>query len=507
VTATFGLRTTRDVRFVDHAGMAWIEEHRLQVCQVDDTRYGGRGPHVRPDTACRSPITAVAVVSMPPPESPVYSPTPVPAAVLQQHDRTSPEMPRTVVARARTAGPGTVRGMDEGVGPTIGERIAQLRGTSMNPKELGAASGVAVDVIRRLEQGRRHTVSIGTVQRLARALDVDAADLLSATRSLPDPGELSGAVAIRRALTRVDDLIGDEPDFDPITLDVARLAVTNGWGACRAGRYELLGYLLPTAIGQLRATVRQAPTAEAFDLAAQIHQIAAYTLVPLGYADAAHLALREALTLAAGGSDPLRAPALRGTLAWVLLTQGRFAESHRLAAATAAALGTSVGSELPLWSLYGSLLLTGANAIARAGDRPAAVKLLDEATEVAGRTGNRNDYELAFGPDQVLMQAVDVDVVSGNYAAALATAEEMPKGPALPVAARARHLSDVAMAHVRLGHDSEALEALLAMERIAPTWTRYQTQPRQIVHELRERAANPRHLTNLAWRLGLVTRA
>ena len=397
--------------------------------------------------------------------------------------------------------------MDEGVGPTIGERIAQLRGTSMNARELAGAAGVAVDLIRKLEQGRRHTVSIGTVQRIARALDVDAADLLSAPRNLPDPGGLSGAIAIRRALTPVDDLIGDEPDLEPITLDVARLAVTNGWGAHRAGRYELLGYILPTAIGQLRTTVRQAPTAEALDLAAQIHQIAACTLVPLGYVDAAHLALREALTLAAAGSDPLRAPALRGTLSWVLLTQGRYAESHRLAAATAAALALTGGSALPLWSLYGSLLLTGAAAVARAGDRPAAGQLLDEATQVADRTGNRNDYELAFGPDQVLMQTVDVEVASGNYAAGLTAAEEMPKGAALPVAARARHLSDIALAHVRLGHDGEALEALLAMERIAPTWTRYQSQARQIVHELRERAANPRHLTNLAWRLGIVARA
>ncbi len=118
-----------------------------------------------------------------------------------------------------------------------------------------------MDLIRKLEQGRRHTVSIGNLHRIARALDVDAGDLLGKTQPLPDPGEHFGAVAIRRALTQVDDLIGDEPDVEPLTLDDARRALTYGWGAYWAGRYDRLGHLLPGAIGRLRATVRRpAPT-------------------------------------------------------------------------------------------------------------------------------------------------------------------------------------------------------------------------------------------------------
>ncbi len=111
----------------------------------------------------------------------------------------------------------------------------------------------------------------------------------------------------------------------------------------------------------------------------------------LGYPDVAHLALREALTLAAAGSDPLRPAALRCSLAWLLLTQGRFVESHRLATATAASIGPTGDTPLPAWGLYGSCLLTGATAAARAGDRPVATVLLGEATGAAERTGHRND--------------------------------------------------------------------------------------------------------------------
>lgn len=397
--------------------------------------------------------------------------------------------------------------MDEGIGPTIGRRIAQLRGTRLTQTALAGAAGVSVDLIRKLEQGRRHTISIGSLQLIARALDVDAGELLSKTQTLPDAGEHSGAVAIRRALTHVDDLIGSEPDVEPLTLDAARRAITYGWGAYWAGRYEQLGRLLPDAIAQLRATVREAPatdSAAAHDLAAQVHQLAASTLVHLGYADVAHLALRDALMLASIGSDPLRVSSLRCSLAWLLLTQGRFVESHKLATASAASLAPRGESELPVWSLYGSLLLTGATAAGRADDRPVAGLLLDEARAAAGRTGHRNDYESAFGPDQVLMQTVDVEVVTENYGAALTISERMPRNAALPVAARARHLSDIALAHTRLGHDGAALDTLLAMEQLAPSWTRYQTQPRQIVQELRERAGTPPRLTDLVRRMGVA---
>jgi transcriptional regulator with XRE-family HTH domain len=46
-----------------------------------------------------------------------------------------------------------------------------------------------VDAIRKLEQGRRQTASIGTLQRIARVLDVDVAELLGRSRSVPSGGD------------------------------------------------------------------------------------------------------------------------------------------------------------------------------------------------------------------------------------------------------------------------------------------------------------------------------
>jgi len=49
---------------------------------------------------------------------------------------------------------------------TIGEQIRRLRNDAwMTQDDLAAAAGVSTDLIRKLEQGQRHTASIGSLHR------------------------------------------------------------------------------------------------------------------------------------------------------------------------------------------------------------------------------------------------------------------------------------------------------------------------------------------------------
>ncbi|MGQ0775890.1 MAG: hypothetical protein ACT4NY_15965 [Pseudonocardiales bacterium] len=131
-------------------------------------------------------------------------------------------------------------------------------------------------------------------------------------------------------------------------------------------------------------------------------------------------------------------------------------------------------------SAYGSLLITAATAAARDGRRAVAGDLLGSAAEVAHRVGcDRTDYETPFGPSQVTMQTVDVEVVTENYPAALEAALRMPAYPGLPLAARCRHLTDRACAHVNLSQKDQALALLLTVERMAPasSWTAIRAPP------------------------------
>jgi transcriptional regulator with XRE-family HTH domain len=389
----------------------------------------------------------------------------------------------------------------------IGERIRLFRNDAlMTQDDLAAAAGVSTDLIRKLEQGQRHTASIASLHRIARALDVEVGDLLGRGHPPTTNDRHALILDIRDALTPVDDLAaGPLAGTDPPGVPMISRSVTYGWGAYWGGRYSALGAMLPDLLVQSRALVRACPAADrpkALDLAAQVQQLAAGTLLRLGSADLAHVAARESLRLAADAEDPLRDAAMRSTFTYVLMRQGRFADAERVAAAAAQEMQPAGNATAAQLSVYGGLLLRGATAAARGGRAASASEMLAEATDVARRTrADRTDYEVVFGPSNVVMQSADVAVVTEDYAAAAGVARRMPRGSVLPLAARSRHLADVAHAQLRLGRDRAAESALLTMERSAPAWTAHHQLPRLLVGELLTRGRPSSRLRDLAQRL------
>jgi transcriptional regulator with XRE-family HTH domain len=372
----------------------------------------------------------------------------------------------------------------------IGRQLKKLRGGDVTQKELAERAGVSLVLVQKLEQGNRQT-SLTALHKLARALDVEIGELLGKKTNLPEPTEDSGVVAIRHAITNIDDLLTERAaQRAPATAEGMRRAVTYGWGALNAGRYDQLGEVLPNAVLDTRTVELVGETA---DLAAQLYAVASRALVLLGHPDAAHLAIGEAMRLADAGIDPLLPAALRSCLSWLLLTQGRYTESYDLAVTTAEDVTPANRDELPRMALCGSLLVHAATAASRAGDDAQAHHLLGEARDIAQYTGHRITYETTFGPDQVTMQTVDAHIVTQNYTSALKAAHAMPRDSALPLADRARHLQDLAVAHTWLGHDEQALDILEEMARLAPpVWNQHQVQPKILVQELRERERRTR---------------
>lgn len=396
--------------------------------------------------------------------------------------------------------------MSEMAEPTIGERLRDLRRPLYTQLDLAVAADVSVDVIRKLEQGRRLTASIGTLQRLARVLGVDVAALLGHCQPVTPGGAGQAWVgAIRDALTPVDDLLGELADADAPELTELGRAVTYAWGSFWAGRYEPVALMLPRLLTEAQAAVH-ANSAEgdvlAIDVAAQVHRLTASTLLRLDAADLGHVAAREALRLAARLPDPLHVAAGLYTLGHVLIRQGRFGDAERVSVAAAEDCQPRGDAGTAQLSVYGGLLLRGATAAAREGRVGAASELLAEAVTAAERTGvDRTDYEVVFGPSNVVMQSVDVAVVTEDFATAIEVARRMPRGSALPLASRSRHLADVTHAQVRLGRYQAAEAALLMMEQAAPDWTAHHQLPRMLVGELLTRGRPSSRLRALADRL------
>ncbi|MGH4002314.1 MAG: helix-turn-helix domain-containing protein, partial [Pseudonocardiaceae bacterium] len=253
--------------------------------------------------------------------------------------------------------------------PTIGKRIRELRRPRFTQVDLAVAADVSVDVIRKLEQGRRHTASIATLARIARVLGVDLAELLAPSRPvLAAGGDEDQVVPIRDALTSVDDLLGELDNADPPDLTEFSRAVTYAFGLYWAGRYGPLTAMLPHLLTEAAAAThgaRPGDSARAADLAAQIHRITASALLHLGEPDLGHLAAREALRWSALAPDPLRAAAVRCSLGHVLMRQGRFVDAERVSVATAEAVWPHGDASSAQLSVYGGLLLRGAAAAAR----------------------------------------------------------------------------------------------------------------------------------------------
>jgi hypothetical protein len=312
--------------------------------------------------------------------------------------------------------------------------------------------------------------------------------------------------AIRDALTSVDDVLGEELDgVDAPDLTELDRTVTYAWRTDQAGQHTTVAAMLPRLLADAHAATHAATAAEAgraADLAAQVHQITARTLMQFGAADLGHVAAREALHLAAGALDPLRLASARITFSHVLITQGRYGDAERVGVTTAKQLEPTAQASTAHWSVYGHLLLRGATAAARQGRSGTATDLLTEAAAVAQQTGrDRTDYDVLFGPSILVMQATDCAVVAGDYVAAAGTARRMPRDSALPLIGRSRHLADVAHAQLRLGRTQAAESALLTMERATPEWTALHRLPRLLVGELLTRGRPSLRLRELAQRL------
>jgi transcriptional regulator with XRE-family HTH domain len=369
----------------------------------------------------------------------------------------------------------------------LGERIRRLRSDAlMTQDDLAAAAGVSTDLIRKLEQGQRHTASIGSLHRIAAALDVDLGELLG-RESMPDAAPDAGVVALRQAVADVTDLLGDV-EGEPLSLRDAERSVTYLWGAYWSGKYGLLTRLIPQALVGLRAMVHVADTAtrsRAVEQLAWGYWVAGSTLTRLLEPDAAFMAVRHAVDLASSGDDALLAAALRGSLSWQLMVSGRFAEAERMAVRTAESIEPNGSVPVQDLSAYGSLLVTAATAAARDHRGAVAGDFLSSAREVAQRVGSdRVDYETPFGPSQVTMQTVDVSIVTEDYPAAVGAASWMPANSGLPLAARCRHLIDRACAHANLGQDEQAFALLLTAEGMSPEWIRHQRLARAVTRDL-----------------------
>ncbi|MHC0429944.1 helix-turn-helix domain-containing protein [Streptomyces sp. O3] len=377
----------------------------------------------------------------------------------------------------------------------IGDRVARLRlRRKLTQERLAERAGLSVDIVRKLEQGRRQTARLATLNALARALDVEPSILVGqpSTFEVHDEADPPSVLALRQAVSPVSEFLGEDPDpEDPPNIAELRQSLKSTERIRREGRMADIGTLLPQLISDARAAAQTHTgddAAAAYSVLAEAYQVAATTLAALGKEDAGFTALERSMDASRKSDDPRLEIVGISCLSWIFTKQGRLEDAERVALSRADTMDPGFRSQPVDLALWGVLLLRAATAAVRREKRDTVRELLSMAGAAAARIGvDRLDYATPFGPTNLGVAKVNFFVEMEESAEALRTARTVPDLQTLPPTWRARFHVDRALAYADVNDEARSVQALLRAEGIAPEWMRYHATSRRIVAELRSR--------------------
>ncbi|BCL30937.1 hypothetical protein GCM10017557_57960 [Streptomyces aurantiacus] len=414
--------------------------------------------------------------------------------------------------RSRAA-PAAYRGhvVNEDLGRTL-RRLRRL--ASLTQEELAERSDVSVDVIRQLEQRRKHSARLPTLHALANGLGVELTTLLGDPPAVSSTRENDGPrfVAVRRAIMPA--LWGQEPEPPGPEFSLAGLReqIADGWTQYHAAEFDTVMKALPDIISDARMAA-VSPNGDdqgaAYAALGKALQLAGHVAVRMGKTDLALVSLERAIDAAVRSSDPLLRPMIVNSVAWTYQRQGRLGDA--LSIALHAADDTRSGGHtvtadgLKVW---GALTMSAATSAARSNDYDRASALMADAEKEAARVaklpeGSDNRMVSVFSPSSVRIERVRLAVQYGHPDEALMLAKGMRLGKDVPPSWRTWLLLDVARAHTDLGDAAGAVKALESLRRVAPTWMQHHTLAVAIVRDLWALPNHPPGLRPLAEFLGL----
>jgi transcriptional regulator with XRE-family HTH domain len=386
---------------------------------------------------------------------------------------------------------------------TIGRRLRQIR--RWRDKSLVVTAGLAgmsKSQLQRIETGERALDSRSEIVALANALQVAPSELTRVDVPAPGNGDTDSAVeTVRLALMAVNH---NHPGGEVLPVDAVRERVAALVGAISAGDQKLTARGLPVLIRDLHASIAAGrDVAELLELAALLHTQA--TIGWLRTAGAAVDLREQASLLANRAAEERDTPTTRGLAAAgavrVMLSTGAF----DLARAELDAV--TVPTTTPeLMQLAGMLALYRAE-VAAADSRPGDVNpALEQADELAARTGEGNAYWLGFGPANTAFCRTSVALDLKDYDQAVTAAESVNPHVHSNRSRQAAYWVYYGRALARVRRRNDAVTALRRAELIVPHRVQRDPFARDVIAELLVRSRRDtigRELRGMAYRAGL----
>ena len=388
-------------------------------------------------------------------------------------------------------------------------RLARLRRLAgLTQEQVAERAGVSVDVVRKLEQKRKHSARLPTLHALAKGLGVEVTAILGdppavASSGDPEPPQL---VELRRAV--MPSLVPKPPgDLGDLSLGVLRCEIADGWSLYHSADFGSLLAVLPGIVADARLLASVgSPEQKGAGSAAlgKALQLAGHLAIRLGKTDLALSALERAADAAGDSSDELLAPMIHSSVAWAYQRQNRLDDAEELAVTSADGLERARLDSAARVRVWGGLLMSAATSAARMGNYEGARDVMTTAEDGAGRLAAlpppEGDARLlsVFSRSSVRIERVRLAVQHARPDEALELAKGLRLSSDIPPSWRTWLLLDVARAYTDMGDVEHAVRTLETLRRVAPQWMRQHTLAVAIVTDLWASSSRPPGLRKLA---------
>lgn len=305
---------------------------------------------------------------------------------------------------------------------------------------------------------------------------------------------------------------------DPPSLENLRRRVDEAWSIWQTSiyRYSDASRIIVDLISDVEHARRALPPTDDAKRRRQLEQIAAdlYFLLRsftrrIGRSDLSMLVADRALRAAEEADDPLRIAAARWNLGHVLLAHGEAEGAEDVVVRAAEQVRRDIGDDCAdALALRGALYLTEAVAAVRKGDGWKARDILRElAWPLAQRTGEGNVMWTVFGPTNVGLHPVSIEMESGEAAQALRLADHVDASTSPSLERRTTFALEVARCHEQRRDDPAVLLHLMIAEQTGPEDLRYNPLARDLIHGLLKRArpTYAGHVKAFAERIGVLS--
>jgi DNA-binding XRE family transcriptional regulator len=394
----------------------------------------------------------------------------------------------------------------------IGERLRFYRQAKGKTQAVVAGlAGVTEDYLSQIERGLK-TPTVLLLHRFSKILGVRVSELLGESATEHDEAVHPVGYAVQRALTSYPSVSGT-PDLADL-----RARVDAAWSIWQGSphRFTEASQVLPDLITDVQAAQRGLGTSASADERREAQRISAdlYFLLRtftkrIGRTDLSLLVADRGVLAAEAADDPVRMAGAKWNLGHILLAQGQPDGAEEVAIRAVEDLERdAVDGDLDAVAMVGALWLVSVVAAVRNNDPwTARDRIREKAWPAAQMAGDANVMWTVFGPTNVKLHAVSVEMELGEAGEALRLADDIDMSATPSLERKTTFALEVARCYEQRRDDPGVFLHLVSAEASGPEDMRYNTLARDLVHGLLKRA-RPTYapqVRDLARRIDLLT--